>query len=101
MNFNVFLQILDIRRGVGTVGLWTRILDAAVHPSLVFLHRRLVFEDVITMFAEVNNFVVLLQHVILQRLPFPTLEFTLFAFKPSGEDFGFLQDSNKTSLGFV
>ena len=72
-----------------------------MNTTLVFQHLCLVFEYFLTMFTEVNNFVVLLQHVILQRLPFPTLEFTLFAFKPSGEDLGFLQDSNKTSLGFV
>ena len=101
MNFNVFLQVLDIRCGVRTVRLRTGILDTSVHPPLMLLHLRLVFKDIITMFAQVNNFVVFFQHVILQGFPLPTLVFTLFAFQPSGEYLWFLQDSHDAILWFV
>ena len=90
MNFNVFLQILYIRGGVGTIYLRTGILDTSMDTSFMFLHLRLVFKDIITMFAEVNNFVVLFQHVILQRLPLPTFIFTLFALQPRREYLWFL-----------
>ena len=67
----------------------------------MFLHLCLVFEYLLTMLTEVNNLVVFLQHVSLQGFPLPALVLALLALQPGGEYLGFLQNSNKTSLGFV
>ena len=53
-----------------------------MNTALMFLHLCLVFEYFLTMFTEVNNFVVLLQHVSLQGFSLPALILTLFALQP-------------------
>ena len=67
----------------------------------MFLHLCLVFEYFLTMFTEVNNFVVFLQHVSLQGFPLPALVLALLALQPGREYLGLLQNSHDPVLWFI
>ena len=80
MNFHqMFFQISNDWCCIGTVFLWARVFYPTMYSPLVLLQLTLVFEHLVAMLTEVNNFIVLLKHVILKRLPLSTFVLTVFA----------------------
>lgn len=83
---HVLLQLARLAGGEVAVEFRTGELDPAVDPPVVLLQLLLVLEDLLAVLAQVDDFIVLLQHVCLQGLPLPALIVAVLALQPVGED---------------